>query len=194
MAKIKFRDILVKVTNIFTTDIYLINNHYIIGGDKSNKENIGYYLCSLSPEVSEVCNERFDSNKIYYFQNAKNAKDDLESNVNEVTKDNELNQVKIMLNNILDLVKKTDTWNKFNFSEEDVKRIFDDKQSIELFSDFNDIPTVTVSKTLFPLTTEKNVSDLYYNTFKYEDYVQLLISLDYPLFQLYMLYKYIDIE
>jgi hypothetical protein len=65
---------------------------------------------------------------------------------------------------------------------------------MNLFQDNKKIPEITISKSLFPLVTEKNVSDLYYNITTDKEYNELIVSLDFPLFQLYMVYKYIDIN
>ena len=40
MAKTTFRDVLVKLSNVYLTDIYIYKNQYILGGDLSNLNNI----------------------------------------------------------------------------------------------------------------------------------------------------------
>ena len=192
--EVTFRDILVKITKVLSSDLYLINNQFIMGGHKSDENSIGYYLYRLSPAAMTASAEHFKTNKVYYISDGKAAKDSLENNFIVVTNELELKQINDKKDEILRLVKKTDIWKSFNFSEDDVTTLFSDNSTIELFKDDEDIPSVTVSKTLFPYITEKNVSKLYYNVIKKSEYTNLLLSLDYDMFQLYMLYKYIALD
>lgn len=192
--EVTFRDILVKITKVLSSDLYLINNQFIMGGHKSDENSIGYYLYRLSPAAMTASAEHFKTNKVYYISDGKAAKDSLENNFIVVTNELELKQINDKKDEILRLVKKTDIWKSFNFSEDDVTTLFSDNSTIELFKDDKDIPSVTVSKTLFPYITEKNVSKLYYNVIKKSEYTNLLLSLDYDMFQLYMLYKYIALD
>lgn len=192
--EVTFRDILVKITKVLSSDLYLINNQFIMGGHKSDENNIGYYLYRLSPAAMTASAEHFKTNKVYYISDGKAAKDSLENNFIDVTNELELKQINDKKDEILRLVKKTDIWKSFNFSEDDITTLFSDNSTLELFKDDKDIPSVTVSKTLFPYITEKNVSKLYYNVIKKSEYTNLLLSLDYDMFQLYMLYKYIALD
>jgi len=194
--KITFRDLLVKITTILSSDLYLINNQYIIGGPKSNDNNIGYFVFKLNPDIINVCNETnfLDASESYYFADAKAAKDDLENNCCKLTKPSQITWSKKMLSTVMDIVDNIETWNKFNFTDKEIDALFDENCTIDLFADSTEISTVTVSKTLFPLTNEKNISDLYYTVDKHEDFNNLILSLDYSMFQLYMLYRYIDVD
>lgn len=189
-----FRDLLVKIKSIFKTDIYLIHNQYIIGGEKSSADNIGYNVCMLSPDMIDVCNKIFDSSKIYYIKNVTNAKDDLDNNYIEVTSVAESELVKYSLEEILNIKNKCDTWDTFNFTNEQLNDLFENNVTISLFSNNENIPEVTISKSLFPLVTKKTASDLYYHVIKDQSYINLLIAFDFPMFQLVMLYRYIDIS
>jgi hypothetical protein len=174
--------------------MYIINNQYVIGGSESEENNSGYYLCRLSPCVIEVCKDLFDSNKIYYISNIKNAKDKLNDYLSEVKNKSEIEDINKRIQDMLDCINKTETWKSFNFSENDITNLFENNISMNLFQDNKKIPEITISKSLFPLVTEKNVSDLYYNITTDKEYNELIVSLDFPLFQLYMVYKYIDIN
>jgi hypothetical protein len=189
-----FRDLLVKIKSIFKTDIYLIHNQYIIGGEKSSADNIGYNVCMLSPDIIDVCNKIFDSSKIYYIKNVTNAKDDLDNNYIEVTSVTESELVKYSLEEILNIKNECDTWDTFNFTNEQLNDLFENNVTISLFSNNENIPEVTISKSLFPLVTKKTASDLYYHVIKDQSYINLLIAFDFPMFQLVMLYRYIDIS
>ena len=191
--EVTFRDLLVKIKNIFSTDIYLINNQYIIAGEKSSEDNLGYSLCVLSPDMIDICNNSFDPYKIYYIKNITNAKDDLENNISEVSSLAERESVNYSLEEVINIKNKIETWDSFNFTEKQLDELFEDNMTINLFKD-TDIPSVTISKSLFPLVTKKNVSDLYYSVIQDLQYINLMISFDFPLFQLYILYRYLDID
>ena len=191
---ITFRDILVKVTKVLPSDLYLINNEFIISGNKSNESTIGVYLYRLLPDAINACKEHFDGNKIYYIKDGKAAKDSLNENYTEVNSDDEISHIRSKKEEIIKLVNKTKIWNTFNFTENEISSLFNTNSTLELFSDNDDIPTVTVSKTLFPYVTEKNVSKLFYNVINSTEYTNLLLSLDYEFFQIYMLYRYIDLD
>ena len=70
--------------------------------------------------------------------------------------------------------------------------------NIELFKNESDIPTVTISKSFLPLTTEKNIDNLFYSVQVIEnndidegDIGKLFLSIDIPQFQLNMIYTYL---
>lgn len=196
MAKASFRDVLVKASKLFTSDAYLINNQYLMAGPESEENNPGYYLLKLSPSIIEICNELFDNNKIYYISSVKNAKDKLSENYNEENMKNQISLIKEKVSRIESLINKTDVWNKINLSEEKINKLYNENISIEFFDENEEIPSMTVSKCLFPLVTEKSINDGYYNIFFNENknYISLLFSFDYPLFQIYTLYQYISLN
>lgn len=189
---ITFRDLLVKIKNVFKTDIYLINNQFIIAGNKSAEDNLGYYVCVLSPDLITVCSKIFD-NKIYYIKNVMNAKDDLEGNISVVDSIAESELVKYSLEEVINIKNKIENWNTFDFTEEQLDKLFENNVTVNLFEN-NNIPSVTISKSLFPLVTKKSASSLYYNIIQETEYINLIISFDFSMFQLYMLYRYLDIS
>lgn len=196
MAKISFRDLLVKASTLFSSDAYLINNQYLIAGPESEENNQGYYLLKLSPSIIELCNELFDNTKIYYIGSVKNAKDKLNENYNEETREAQIYSVKEKADRILSFINQTDIWKKINLSEEKINQLYNENISIDFFDENEDIPSITVSKCIFPLITQKSINDGYYNIFVDEskDYINLLFSFDYPLFQIYTLYRYVSLN
>ena len=194
MAKKTFRDLLVKLNNVFSSDMYLVNDIYVVAGKESDEDNKGYYLCKLTPELIAICKDEFDPNKVYFINDIRSAKDDLASHINEVTDKGEIEKINKRIKFIEDYVNKTETWNSFPFTEVDIKNIFSDGLCEDFFEDDDNTPTITLSKSLFPLVTEKNVNRLYYNFFVKEDYADLLISFDFDYFNLYMVYRCMDLN
>lgn len=194
MAKITFKDLLTKLSNVYS-DIYLINNTFILAGPESSSNNRGEYYCVLTPDMTEICNDIFDKSKIYYISDIKKAKVSLNEYCNEIksnTLDNEsiINTVKEYQKKIL---KITD-WKNLILTEEEINKIFEERETIELFKDDKSISNITISKSIFPLISEKNISDLYYHINQNEKINELFLSLDFPLFQLYMIYTYIKMD
>lgn len=194
MAKKTFRDLLVKLNNVFSSDMYLVNCLYVIAGKESDEDNKGYYLCKLTPELIAICKDGLDPNKVYFISDIRSAKDDLSTYMKEVESAEEIAESNKRIKFIEDYVNKTETWNNFPFTEIDIKNIFSDGLCEDFFEDDANTPTITLSKSLFPLVTEKNVNRLYYNFFVKEDYADLLVSFDFDFFNLYMVYRCMDLN
>jgi hypothetical protein len=194
MAKKTFRDLLVKLNNVFSSDMYLVNCLYVIAGKESDEDNKGYYLCKLTPELISICKDGLDPNKVYFISDIRSAKDDLSTYMKEVESVKEIDEINKRIKFIEDYVNKTETWNNFPFTEIDIKNIFSDGLCEDFFEDDDNTPTITLSKSLFPLVTEKNVNRLYYNFFVKEDYADLLVSFDFDFFNLYMVYRCMDLN
>lgn len=194
MAKLNFRDLLVKVSNVFSTDMYIVNNTYLIAGKKSDENCMGYYLCRLSPDMTNLCNEKLNGEKIYFISNIKNAKDNLSDFSTEINDDKTILEIRKKIDDLLNKINAKETWEKFKFSKTDIDNLFVNNLSFDIFKDNDKIPNITISKSVFPLLTEKNVSDLYYKVYLNNEYTTFVVSLDFPMFQLYMVYKCIDLS
>ena len=60
MAKeIVLKDILTKITNVFKTDMYVINSQICIGGSESEESTPGTFICILSPEATGIMKKEF---------------------------------------------------------------------------------------------------------------------------------------
>lgn len=194
MAKKTFRDLLVKLNNVFSSDIYIVNCIYVVAGKESDEDNKGYYLCKLTLELNDICKEELDPSKIYYISDIRSAKDDLASYLKEITDEEEISNINERIKFIENYVNKTEAWSNFPFTEIDIKNIFSDGLCEDFFEDDENTPTITLSKSLFPLVTEKNVSSLYYNFFVKENYADLLVVFNYNFFNLYMVYRCMDLS
>lgn len=193
MAKITFKDLLTKLSNLYS-DMYLINNTYVLAGNESSTNNRGEYFCILNPDMTKLCNDVFDKSKIYYISNIKKAKVSLDEYSEEVKLNNTIDLLKSTLKENQKSILSISNWEKLSLSEEEINKIFEERETIELFKDNDSIPNITISKSIFPLITEKNISDVYYVIKQNNEINELILSLDFPLFQLYMFYTYIKID
>lgn len=197
MAKLKvdLETLLMKILNVFPKDIYILHNWCAIAGDESDGENRGFYLCILNEDVREMLNLTFPNNPTLYIKNLRDAKKDL-SLVQEIIDEKIVNVIETKVDEFMTSFKSITSWDNFNFSEEDTLKIFKNGESFILFeNDENKVPVI-ISKSLFPLITEKTINSVIYNCGKYNEnneLNQITMVYDYELFQLVMRYLYLDI-
>lgn len=197
MAKFTFNDLMTKISNVFKSDLYIINNKYCIGGNESEEKNITHLLCILNDDCSKLVKDIFPDNEIVYIKDVKKIKEDIEQfsslDIFETEKEDIIKRRDIILN----LALKIDSWKDFNFTDEDLNDIFNEGKTFELFTEENNIPSVIISKSLFPMIKENTANKLYYQIFVPEnenDLVQLITSFDTDWFQIYNLIQYIKTE
>lgn len=195
------KDILNKLAGIFKKDIYVVNNLYCIGGNITEKETTGISMCILTTDIAEILKEEFGSYRIIYIEDVKKEKSVLDTDKGlylkvKFTKEEE----KVILSNIDNInntIKKIETWEKFNWTDDDVVAILDSGDMITLFTDSKDIPELFVSKVVFPGIAKNNISSLYYSVYKSKDLkgvYELVTSLDIDVFQLYTITRFIDLK
>lgn len=192
-TKTNFRNLLVKLSSIYSTDFYIIHNQYIMAGDKSEENNSGYYICELSLDMISICKELFEPDRIYYIKHIKNAKDNLNDNIVLIDKNKE-KDIMNKFNKYHSLLSSITSWSSLSLSDDEIKKIFTENLSIELFENNKDIPTVTISKSLIPMITDKKINDLYYTTKKDNEIYYLFLSYNSDYFRLDMIYNYIPID
>lgn len=198
-----FLTLLTKLKNVFKTDMYIIENLYCIGGEESESKNVGTNICILPFETCVYLQDKFGKhNQVIYIPNIANAKKFyntaqeylyFKTNIDALTKKELLNRSKILN----DKIRKVSTWKSFNFTSEEIKALFTDKEGIILFSDDKELPEVYVSKSIYPMITEKNIANLYYSPTKEDkknNIYGFITSFDTKFFQLYSLINYIDIK
>ena len=192
-------DILIKLSSIFTKDMYLIQNRYCIGGNETEDETVGKSICILSPDIAEIFVDYFGNLPVIFFDNIKKAKAayDTEDEYKyvkvriEERNKKQLIDTKDSLMKIIDSIKG---WNQFNFTEEQISSIMDDGNTITLFENNNDIPEVTVSKSIFPFIKAKDFDNVYYSVSKarnLKNMYTLVLSYDHSIFQFYNVLYYI---
>ena len=178
-----FRDILVKASNVFPKDMYLVNNRFLLGGPKSTEEWKGQCIAILNVDTMEYCKSIYKNNDIVYFIDIKNAKDNLEEYTTIVVGEEQKKEAESMFDSLM----KIKTWDSFNFTKEEKENLFNGK-SIDIFKDHKKIPSLTV----------KNVESLVYNVDTGEDedlgkYFILNLHLVLNYFEVFLKYKFISL-
>ena len=199
MISKNFKDLLNKACSIFKDDMYIVNNRYLLAGDMSEKDSDGYYFCRLSQDSIKVCNEQLgEKEQIIYVENVRKAKDTFSELSRIVEKEDEKKLVLKKYKNLNKQLSTVQGWEKVKLTEEEINDLYDRCVNIELFKNESDIPTVTISKSFLPLTTEKNIDNLFYSVQVIEnndidegDIGKLFLSIDIPQFQLNMIYTYL---
>ena len=199
MISKNFKDLLNKACSIFKDDMYIVNNRYLLAGDMSEKDSDGYYFCRLSQDSIKICNEQLgEKEQIIYVENVRKAKDTFGELSRIVEKEDEKDLVLKKYKNLNKQLSTVQGWEKVKLTEEEINDLYDRCVNIELFKNESDIPTVTISKSFLPLTTEKNIDNLFYSVQVIEnndidegDIGKLFLSIDIPQFQLNMIYTYL---
>lgn len=199
MISKNFKDLLNKACSIFKDDMYIVNNRYLLAGDMSEKDSDGYYFCRLSQDSIKVCNEQLgEKEQIIYVENVRKSKDSFGELSRIVEKEDEKELVLKKYKNLNKQLSTVQGWEKVKLTEEEINDLYDRCVNIELFKNESNIPTVTISKSFLPLTTEKNIDNLFYSVQVIEnndidegDIGKLFLSIDIPQFQLNMIYTYL---
>ena len=199
MISKNFKDLLNKACSIFKDDMYIVNNRYLLAGDMSEKDSDGYYFCRLSQDSIKVCNEQLgEKEQIIYVENVRKSKDTFGELSRIVENEDEKKLVLKKYKNLNKQLSTVQGWENVKLTEEEINDLYDRCVNIELFKNESDIPTVTISKSFLPLTTEKNIDNLFYSVQVIEnndidegDIGKLFLSIDIPQFQLNMIYTYL---
>ena len=160
MAKVTMDTLLTKLSSVFKDDLYIINNLYCLGGTESENKNETQIVLQLSPQSCSVVKELFPDNNYVYIKNIKEAKKEFDKNVSFKIFESEKNDLQSRLNKVLDFVKASDTWENFNFTEEEAEYVFTDGYSLDIFGEDSGIPQVRIARNLFPLVTVKRLNTL----------------------------------
>lgn len=199
MISKNFKDLLNKACAIFKDDMYIVNNRYLLAGKLSENGSDGYYLCRLSQDSIKVCNEQLgEKEQIIYVENVRKSKDTFGELSRVVEKEEEKESVLKKYKSLNKQLGTVQGWEKVKLTEEEIDDLYNKCVNIELFKNEPDIPTVTISKSFLPLTTEKNIDNLFYSVQVIEnddidegDIGKLFLSIDIPQFQLNMIYTYL---
>lgn len=193
--KSKLEDFFTKISNVFKDDLYIIKNTYCIAGKSSDQKNISKILCMISPDIISLLKEVFPDMDYVYIQKIKESKKDIANNFTTKISDIEKKELDKTVSFIMSNVNKTKKWDSFNFSDEVSEKIFKDGELFELFKD-SDIPSLTMSKSLFPMVTPKTANDILYAVYvpkNENDLVTLVSSFPTTYFQIYSIIQYIKI-
>ena len=185
------KESMTKLVSIFPNDIYIIHNRYVLAGDKSEENTVGYYFCIFDNDVFMEWKKVYPDNPVLYIKSLRESK--ISREVETITDKNTIEslekKVEMCVNETINVDRQ---WARFEFSEDDIQKIFTNNESFNLFTDSKE---VIISKTIFPLITAKTINNVYY-TFGETDsrgLNTLYIQYDYVYFQLNMKYFYLPL-
>ena len=185
------KESMTKLVSIFPNDIYIIHNRYVLAGDKSEENTVGYYFCIFDNDVFMEWKKVYPDNPVLYIKSLRESK--ISREVETITDKNTIEslekKVEMCVNETINVDRQ---WARFEFSEDDIQKIFTNNESFNLFTDSKE---VIISKTIFPLITAKTINNVYY-TFGDIDsrgLNTLYIQYDHEYFQLNMKYFYLPV-
>lgn len=203
MAKLKFSDLMTKISYVFKADSYILDNKYILGGEVSEKENPSNIILELSPESISLIKEELPTyyedikeKDVFFFKDIKKAKKDFMS-YTSLLKEKDIKDIRYSEIYLNDILKRVNDWEDFNFTPEEVENFITAGKSITLFENNKDIPNINISKKLIPMISIKNIEDLRYKPLPSKDDYSLnilVLCLVTEWFNIYSIVEYIDVD
>ena len=185
------KESMTKLVSVFPNDVYIVHNKYIIAGDKSEENTVGYYFCIFQNDVFMEWKKLYPDNPVIYIKSLRESK--ISREVEFITDTSLIqsleNKIETYINETVNVDK---SWERFEFKDDMLEKIFTNNESVNLFSDKREI---IISKTIFPLITAKTINNVYY-TFGDIDsrgLNTLYIQYDHEYFQLNMKYFYLPL-
>ena len=193
MAKDKdlVKESMTKLVSVFPNDVYIVHNKYIIAGDKSEENTVGYYFCIFQNDVFMEWKKIYPDNPVIYIKSLRESK--ISREVEIITDISVIASLEKKIDAYINETVNIDKpWERFAFKDEIVEKLFTNNESVNLFSDSKEI---IISKTIFPLITAKTINNVYY-TFSdtnSKGLNTLYIQYDNEYFQLNMKYFYLPL-
>lgn len=193
MAKDKdlVKESMTKLVSVFPNDVYIVHNKYIIAGDKSEENTVGYYFCIFQNDVFMEWKKLYPDNPVIYIKSLRESK--ISREVEFITDASLIQSLEKKIETYVNETVNADkSWERFEFKDDMLEKIFTNNESVNLFSDKREI---IISKTIFPLITAKTINNVYY-TFGDIDsrgLNTLYIQYDHEYFQLNMKYFYLPL-
>ena len=193
MAKDKdlVKESMTKLVSVFPNDVYIVHNKYIIAGDKSEENTVGYYFCIFQNDVFMEWKKLYPDNPVIYIKSLRESK--ISREVEFITDTSLIQSLEKKIETYVNETVNVDkSWGRFEFKDDMLEKIFTNNESVNLFSDKREI---IISKTIFPLITAKTINNVYY-TFGDIDsrgLNTLYIQYDHEYFQLNMKYFYLPL-
>lgn len=192
----EFLDICTKITNVYN-DFYLFKNGYCVSID-INKP----FVVQLDEQQVKYFSDMFGDFKLLHMTDVRKFKKEMDKHFYIVSSNTEYNKVLSVLNNYIEMVTQCDKWEKFILSPDNIEN---EKMIDSLFKGNNylnfkpktnfDGPDIIITKSLLPLVTPKNYSDLYYSARKIDSNLYVIIfDFKFSLFGVYSINYYIPME
>jgi hypothetical protein len=198
--KKRFYSLCSKLTYVFT-DFYILTTGYILSIDKEKP-----FVVQVDDEKIKWFKEVCGDFKILHMEDIKEFKkgfkEDTIQNVSVVTSPSETKRITAYLTEKLKLANSCQKWETFILADKEKEN---EKLILSLFKNNNFIefkpksdgivPEIILTKSLIPLVSEKNYTNLYYSVQEVsKDLYLIVFDFEFELFRLYMFHYYIDIS
>lgn len=191
----KIYNLCTKIGYVFS-EFYILKQGYILSQDIEKP-----FLIQLDEESVNWFSELVKDFKIIHITDVRNFKKDMTTNIVNVTSKSEISRVIKILETYKSFLNICEKWDKFllsNNEEENEKLIlslFKNNNYIEFHPSNEEHPNIILAKSLLPLVSEKNYTDLYYTTKEITKSLYLLIfDFQFDLFRLYMFHHYVPMD
>lgn len=194
----KLLNLCTKMSNVFN-DIYILQQGYVLSLDVEKP-----FIIQLDKEYIDFFEELCGSFKILHLWDIKKFKKekDKDTYIKIVSSNSETQMVVNKLSEYIENINKCTSWENFTLSDDEDKNaqlllsLFKNNDYINFKpNDIKESPDIILTKSLLPLVTNKNYTDLYYSTHKIDsDLFLIVFDFDFSLFKLYMCHYYIPIK
>jgi hypothetical protein len=191
----KLLNLCTKISNVFT-DFYILKHGYIMSVEKDKP-----FIIQIDNECVELFAGVCGDFKISHIWNVREFKKDMENYITIVSSASESTRVFNLLTERIKSINTCIDWENFTLSdnEEDNQKLllslFKNNDYINFKPKNIDGPEIILTKSLLPIVSEKNYTNLYYSTKKINSNLFLIVfDFQFDLFRLYMLHYYIPID
>lgn len=194
----KIGNVYTKIRQIFKTDIFILDNKYILAGPISEEDTFGTYLFILDSEFQEAFIEKYGSHKLIYISELAEYKKKFSEEYLSYKDDNQelVTSVSAKACSIISKINNTNTWkNLSELSEYDKNELFEEKRSVMLTSYLTGHGVMITNK-LFPMIKESSIDSLEYGFTDSgnSSYEILVIRENEPFFTMTALFYYLGIS
>jgi len=191
-------DVFTKLVNVIKSDVYIVNNSLCVSGVESEERSGPSFICSLSVDAIEAfkISDIFKDRDIVYISDIRKFKAASEEEIQNYYQYDiqDKDSVNEKIETIYHKIQEIDDWKNFDFTNEQLTDLFENK-SINLFEDDDNIPTVVIGKSFFPMIKQSNIFDIYYHIENVDNnLITIYIKYDTEYFQINGMIHYINTE
>lgn len=184
-----------KISNVFN-DFYVLTTGYCISMDIEKP-----FIVQLDHEYIDLFKGAIGEFTVLHICNVKEFKKELTDFYEVIISKTDIKKLANLLTERITLINTCDEWEKFLLSDNEEENeklmlnLFKKNDYINFQPNNSDGPEIILTKSLLPIVSEKNYTDLYYATKKIQSDLYLIVfDFQFSLFRLYMLHYYIPIK
>lgn len=184
-----------KISNVFN-DFYVLTTGYCISMDIEKP-----FIVQLNHEYIDLFKGAIGEFTVLHICNVKEFKKELTDFYEVIISKTDIKKLANLLTERITLINTCDEWEKFLLSDNEEENeklmlnLFKKNDYINFQPNNSDGPEIILTKSLLPIVSEKNYTDLYYATKKIQSDLYLIVfDFQFSLFRLYMLHYYIPIK